>query len=292
MFLEITEKESYNVVVYSRNILDFDENFRIIYKDSINKKHQKIKYSDMVEFINYPASKNLILYRLMTNYENINAADSQFGMILYIDEKNELVYPDPVFALKDLNYLVKNFNLQSFRFKIQQIGLKTLSFFQNREHFTQIYCYDLHAIEAQNQNDKIFADALYPEEHDFMENPELPYLSDSQHMSILESEIINKQPEISDKIIEDFHNSENNLLSPQTEENSNVPLVRQDKKEILKKVLGIEENSNSNVPSSISDINPTESGSNDYYSDLFKNTNKNSTTKKGKDSVILKLTIS
>lgn len=283
MFLEFNDKNKNDIVVYSQNIFDPEENFRIIFINGLQKRHKKISYSDVCGLINYPAQKNLIVYRLLTNYDKIDAADSKYGFVLTVDNKNELIYFDPVFALKDLNNLVKNFNLQSFRFRIQQLGVKTLTFRNEKENFTEIFSHDLHAIEAQNQNDKIFADALYPENIDLSEN------NQNEPAEEIKTEI--NAPEESDikNINEVPADMENSLSKANTENLPHKPADKSEQKELLKRILGIDESIE--IVSRESEKN--ELPNHDSCSDLFKTTGKKSAIEeRGKNPVILKLTIS
>jgi hypothetical protein len=292
MFLEIHDKDRNDIVIYSQNFFDMEENFKIIYKDALQKKHQKIKISDVYDFVNYPVPKNLIVYRLLTNYDAINAADSKYGSILFIDNKDELIYFDPIFALKDLPNLVKDYNLQSFRFKIQQFGIRTLSFVNGKERFTEVFSYDLYALEAQNQNDKIFADALFPEETDFL-NTEGHVVFGSN--GELEEHLPESSTELHiNNLKEDSSPEHAPFKKPVTNDISSPTLNKFEQKELLKKVLGIDDiRISSQLPQQKSDKDDTISDieSSDQYSNLFKKTTSGKKPEeRGKDSIVLKIT--
>jgi hypothetical protein len=287
MFLEINEKNKNSIVVYSQNIFDPEENFRIIFNNGVEKRHKKINFSDVCDLLHYQAPKNLIVYRLLTNYEKIDAADAKFGCVIKVDNKDELIYFDPVFALKDLGNLVKNFNLQSFRFKIQQLGIRTLTYVNEKENFTEIFSYDLHAIEAQNQNDKIFADALYPENSE-QNNKDAAILFEESISEIKnDSSVINDIKAINTLPVE----REYSLSKPNTQNMPRKPSDRYEQKELLKRILGIEESNEK--PDSAKENEKDEIPYPYTSSDLFKTTGKkNAAEDRKNDSIILKLTIS
>lgn len=283
MFLEIHDKNKNDIVIYSQNIFDMDENFRIIYKEALQKRHQNISLSDVYDFINYPLPKNLILYRLLTNYDAIKASDSKHGFLLFVDDRDELLYLDPIFALKDLPNLIKDYNLKSFRFKIQQCGIKTLTYVQEKERYTEVFSYDLYALEAQNQNDKIFADALFPEENDFFEGANL---SDTEEKQSGMDERI-------DNFNEDPSPGNNSFNKPDTNDISIPAYNKFEQKELLKKVLGIDDKtSKDQFPKLSTTKEDMEKGnlSSSDYSNLFKKTDKISAIKERENgSIVLKL---
>ncbi len=300
MFLEINDKKGLNAVLYSRNIFDADENFRVIFNESGQFKHKKINYNDVFNFINYPEEKSLIVYRLLTNYTSINAADSKLGFILTIDRKDELIYTDPVFAIKDLPNMIKDFDLQSFRFKIQQIGIKTFSFKDEREIFTQLYSYDLNAQEAQSQNDKIFADALFPEdiptENGSIEDAPAENKKERSLRDLNPEDKTGSQPDKGDKeekfkVVQDLREEESILIKPSVPDTPKIMANKTEQRELLKKALGIEEYLGESLPDLKIDLPDEEISSSDIYSNLFKSASKKENiTEREKDSITLKLT--
>jgi len=291
MFLELNEKGN-NIILYSRNVFDPDENFTVIIKDAFQLRRRKMKYEDVLELINLPQEKNLIIYRLLTNYNSIKASDSKFGFVLMVDNKSELIYCDPVYALKDLPNLVKNFNLESFRFKIQQLGIKTLSFINGRENYTEIFSYDLHAIEAQNQNDKVFADAIFPEDTETAENAKQEKMNDALSFVEKKTASFDDNPVIK----EDNSITNNLLIKPSIENTPQQNSSKLEQKERLKKLLSIDDgaveihhHSNFTGQENLTDL----SSDPNSYSDLFKTTNKKERiSEREKDSITLRLTIS
>ena len=161
MLLETLDLRTNDVLIYSQNMFNFNNSFKIIYKNEKVKRPTRISYFDVCSYVKDPSPKNLIIYRLLTNVNNLDAYSTKYGYFIKINGKAELVYFDPVFAIKDLRHLRFDFDPHRFRFKIQQVGLTSLTKKEAEPSFAEVYAFDLKAIEAQNQNDKIFADAIF-----------------------------------------------------------------------------------------------------------------------------------
>ncbi len=296
MFLEMTDQNKHEMIIYSQNTFNPDENFMLLYKDLMGLKQKKISYSEAFEFMSYPLEKNLILYRLMTNYDAINATDSKLGFVLSLEGKDELFYFDPVYALKDLQNLVKDFNLDTFRFRIQQTGLKTISFIGDRENFREVYSYDLHANEAQYQNDKVFVEALLDNEEEGAPPVDVQKIESEFNTApsiafdpLLEDNTVPETVHIQ----EDSAPPETPVNKPETINSPKQPLDKIEQKELLKKVLGIESISSSAEP--INELNTDEISFDGHnkYSNLFKSARKkDEITEREKDSITLRFTIS
>lgn len=161
MLLETLDVRKNDIVIYSENKPDPEDNFKIIFKQGVSRSPLRLSFTELCEFISDPAPKNLIIYRLLTNIKKLDPYLSKYGYFINNNGKKELFYFDPVYAVKDLKYLTKKLNRQSFRFKIQQVGLTTMTAQQQELAYSEVFSIDLKAIEAQNQNDKIFADAIF-----------------------------------------------------------------------------------------------------------------------------------
>ncbi|MBN1300330.1 MAG: hypothetical protein JW995_03870 [Melioribacteraceae bacterium] len=172
MLLETLDILKNDVVIYSENKFDFRENFKIIFKDEIVKKPQSIDYFEVCKFVQHPAPKNIIVYRLLTSVNNLDAYSTKYGFFINLKEKKELVYFDPVFAIRDLKHLNLNVNPHQFRFKIQQAGFTTIAVRDDQSVYSEVYSFDLRAVEAQNQNDKIFAQAIFALDDTFIDADE------------------------------------------------------------------------------------------------------------------------
>jgi len=160
MLLETLDIKKNDIIIYSQNIYNLDTNFKIIFKDDKERLSRKISYQDVCKFVNEFAPKNLIVYRLLTNIPEFKIDPSQYGFILMINDQRELIYFDPVFAVKELERYSRLMNLDDLRFRIQQLGLTTLNRKGNTPNYAEIYAIDLEAMEAKFQNDKVFVDAI------------------------------------------------------------------------------------------------------------------------------------
>ena len=160
MLLETLDIKKNDIIIYSQNIFNLDTNYKIIFKDDKERLSRKISYKDVCRFVNEFTPKNLIVYRLLTNIPEFKIDPSQYGFVLSVNDHNELIYFDPVFAVKELERQSRLMNLDDLRFRIQQVGLTTLNRKGNRPNYAEIYAIDLEAIEAKYQNDKVFVDAI------------------------------------------------------------------------------------------------------------------------------------
>ncbi len=161
MLLETLDIKKDDVVIFSRNIFDLEKNFKIIYKDDEQKSPHKISYNEVCRFVNEFTPKNMIVYRLLTNIKDFEIYLSKYGFYLSINNVTELIYFDPVFAIKELEDYSEAINYYDLRFRIQQVGLTTLNRKGNLPNFAEIYNIDLQATEAKFQNDMAFAEAIF-----------------------------------------------------------------------------------------------------------------------------------
>lgn len=167
MLLETLDVKKNDILIYSENKFDFDNNFKIIYKKAASKKPYSINFWEVGEYINSTTPKSMILYRLLTNMPDFNANLTKFGTFIQINSRPEVVYYDPVFAVRELERLNAIIDFQRFRFKIHQIGLTSSSLQNGHQNYRELYHFDLKADEAKNQNDKVFAEAIFAFDNDF-----------------------------------------------------------------------------------------------------------------------------
>ena len=161
MLLETLDILENDVVIYSENNFDLENNFKVIFKSNKTKKPESIDYFEVCKFLIDPVPKNLILYRLLTNVSDLDAFSTNYGYFLKTSGSMELVYFDPVFAIQDLTHLKFNLEQDKFRFKIQQVGFTSYSNESEEAIFNEVYSFNLKAPEAQNQNDMVFAKAIF-----------------------------------------------------------------------------------------------------------------------------------
>jgi hypothetical protein len=161
MLLETLDIKIDDIVIYSQNLFNQDNNFRIVYKDDVNKVSHKISFSEVCRHVNEFTPKNLIVYRLLTNIKDFEIYTAKYGFFLNINGIEEMIFFDPVYAVRELEEYSQSIDYNSLRFRIQQIGLTTLNRKGDFPNYAEIYSIDLEATEAKFQNDKVFADAIF-----------------------------------------------------------------------------------------------------------------------------------
>ncbi|KAF0153652.1 MAG: hypothetical protein FD143_184 [Ignavibacteria bacterium] len=305
MLLETLDLRRNDVLIYSQNKFNFNDNFKIIYKNEKVKRVRSISYFDVCSFVKDPSPKNLIVYRLLTNVNHLDAYSTKYGYFININGRVELVYFDPVFAIKDLRHLRFDLDPEQFRFKIQQTGLTTLNK-KNAEpaqpkygeqnkppeaSFNEVYSFDLKAFEAQNQNDKIFAEAIFAFDEVLSEEEYLE-TSAKKHDGSLNDSNTEKKFEIIEslEIAEDKHASKQNLNRLASPSPEKINDIREEIVDLLKQALGINESLKSRhhaqVKSNI-EMNPQTEEAN--LLDLFKTTGKSEQLPSDtRDTVVLK----
>ncbi len=160
MLLETLDIKKNDIIIFSQNIFNLDKNFKIIFKDDNQMLSRKINYSDVCKFVNEFTPKNLIVYRLLTNFKDFRIDLTKYGFQLFINSERELIYFDPIYAVKEIEKYKIMMDINELRFRIQQVGLTTLNRKKNLPNYAEIYSIDLEAMEAKFQNDKVFADAI------------------------------------------------------------------------------------------------------------------------------------
>lgn len=160
MLLETLDIKKNDIIIFSQNTFNLENNFKIIFKDDPQKKIRRIGFADVCKFVNEYTPKNLIAYRLLTNIRDFEIDLIKYGSFISLNDTMELIYFDPVYAVKELEDYAGRIE-GDLRFRIQQIGLTTISRRDNIANFTEIYSVDLYAEEARNQNDGVFADVIF-----------------------------------------------------------------------------------------------------------------------------------
>jgi hypothetical protein len=296
MLLETLDLRHKDILIYSENIFDFNYNFKIIFKNSKIKRPNSISFFEVCSYVKDPSPKNLIIYRLQTNVNDLDAYSSKYGYFIKIGGEMELIYFDPVFAIKDLRHLHFELDPKFFRFKIQQVGLTSLTKWESEPDFAEVYSFDLKAAEAQNQNDKIFADAIFAldegysdDDSEINEEPGPPLYPD-------EIDNIDQHTETIDtaNIAEDKSDGDHMLNIPAAPDSSKASDKREEIISALKQALKIpdERKTKIEVPASTK-IGEKKSSPEEKHEvtlfDLFKTTNKsNELSQREKENVILK----
>ena len=278
MLLETLDTSENNVLIYSQNKFDFESNFKIIFKNEAIKRPKTISFFEVCEFIKEPEPKNLLIYRLLTNVNKLDSYSTKYGFFVRINKEMELVYLDPIYALKDIKYLNFDFDPGKFRFKIQQIGLTFSSVDGGEASYTEKFAFELKAAEAQHQNDKIYAQAIFALDDSFIDD-------EGPQREAVDS--------IDMRIVEEVDSKQKSLDKPDVISDSNTRGIRDKKIEMVKNALGIESGTKSIKFSEFiskhrsretSDIIPAES-----VIDLFKSSQPLQKKEEG-ESVVLRLT--
>lgn len=235
MLLETLDVRNNDVLIYSENKFDFNENFKIIFKKERVKRHHRINYFDVCEFVKNAAPKNMLVYRLLTNIDRLDAFSTKYGFFVKVSDRMELIYFDPIFAIKDLRHLRFDLDPDKFRFKIQQLGLTSLTKQGGEASFAEVYSMDMRAVEAQSQNDKIYAQAIFAFDESFVDDDEFgtDVRFDSKRITSTGVEEIHR-------LDEDKLNLEGSLSKATFDRTKNSGDIREDKIGILKNALGIE----------------------------------------------------
>ncbi len=159
MLIETYEYSKSGTIIFSKNKFDFLTNFVIVDK-SEPEVTKNLDFKEVSTYINKPVKKNLILYRLLTNDEDLDPFSSKIGFFIKLENKIEIVYFDPIFILKDLEFLKITLPKDEFLFKIQQVGYRTKTILDESVIYEEHFCIDLSDDEAKNQNDSIFAETM------------------------------------------------------------------------------------------------------------------------------------
>ncbi|MBV6511812.1 MAG: hypothetical protein FMNOHCHN_01296 [Ignavibacteriaceae bacterium] len=161
MILETLDVKQNDIFIYSENRFDLDDNFRLINKDEKIKKTAGIHFNDVCAFVYDEKPKSLVVYRLLTNFPSFNSSLVKYGIIVNVNGAPEVIYFDPVYALRELDEYYEMQNFPDLRFRIQQVGLISSFRIQGEANFQEVYAFDLEAIEVENQNDRVFAELIF-----------------------------------------------------------------------------------------------------------------------------------
>ncbi len=240
MFLETLDVKSNDVVIFSLNKFDFKNNFWLVQKNSKSKIPNSINFIKVCEFVKNTVPKNLVVYRLLTNSKNVDAFSTKFGFFIDINSQMEVIYFDPIFALKDLNYLAFTDSIVNFRFKIQQIGLTSISKSSDEPSYKTVYSSDLRAYEAKYQNDKMFADAIFAFDEGYNDNIyAVEESGENLNLNFGTNKTISKVFTQESKIIEEKKKENVKLNKLNLSETEQPAVSREQKMNMLKKALGI-----------------------------------------------------
>ncbi|MDP2035887.1 MAG: hypothetical protein Q8L04_00775 [Ignavibacteria bacterium] len=305
MLLETLDLRTNDILIYSQNRFNFNDSFKIIYKNEKVKRVRSISYFDVCTYVKDPSPKNLIVYRLLTNVNQLDAFSTKYGYFINVNGKVELVYFDPIFAIKDLRHLRFDFDPDKFRFKIQQLGLTSLTKKEPEVNsqssgstkyaeasFGEVYSFDLKAFEAQNQNDKIFADAIFAFEEVISEEEGIELAKQKETFKRNEAAGAKKYEAVDNfQIDEDKVPVKQNLNRVEAPSPEKIQDLREEIVDLLKHALGIkeEERNKLQVPSLKGKIELEAGSESAHLFDLFKTTIKSDQIPRNeRDTVVLK----
>jgi len=157
--LLIETKDNSGIIVYSKNEFNFLTNFVLVNKNNPDER-EFMDFKEVSLFINKPVKKNLILYRLLTNDEELDPFSSKLGFFIKLHDKIEIVYFDPIFIFKDIQNLDISLPENEFKTKIQQVGYVTKSVQDENIIFEEKFSINMSEDEAKNQNDAELAKSM------------------------------------------------------------------------------------------------------------------------------------
>lgn len=160
MILETTRGDGSDILIYSENRFDLENNFRMIRKNIGIHNPIRLHYNEVCSYVNDLQPKTIVAYRLLTNLEQFDLNYVKYGQQVEINSVREVIYFDPIYCIKEMEdngFLSEDPDL---RFRIQQVGLKSKGVIDGVAHFDESYSFDLEASEVQHQNDRSFAELL------------------------------------------------------------------------------------------------------------------------------------
>ncbi len=161
MVLETLDVKNNDIFIYSLNKFDLNRNFKLINKDATVKYPKPIHFNDVCRHLADGRPKNVIVYRLLTNLPRMDQTFLKYGYVMNIDDNKEILYFDPIFAIKELEEYSNIGEYPFLRFRIQQIGLLSMMTSFGEAKYHEVYAFDLEVAEVRYQNDRVFAEIIF-----------------------------------------------------------------------------------------------------------------------------------
>lgn len=161
MILETTRGDGSDILIYSENRFDLENNFRMVRRNIGIHNPIRIHYNEVCTYVNDLQPKTIVAYRLLTNLEDFDINYVKYGQQVLINSVKEVIYFDPIYCIKEMedNGFLKE--EPDLRFRIQQVGLKSHRMQDGTsQQYEESYSFDLEANEVQNQNDRAFAELI------------------------------------------------------------------------------------------------------------------------------------
>lgn len=134
--------------------MDENYNYRIIFVNDPDKHHRYISYEQVKKLVSEHFPKNLIAYRIVTNFPDLIVSNVLHGFTILLNNEDELIFTDPVYAVRSIeDYLEHNPSME-FRFRVQKVGFTSIKDMHKKTNFKEEFCFDMNIKEVVNQNDE------------------------------------------------------------------------------------------------------------------------------------------
>lgn len=160
MILETQNTKENDIIIYSRNSMDDSYNYRIIFVNDPESHHRVISYDQVKKLVLEHFQKNLIAYRLVSNYPDVTLGDTKHGFTIFLNEEPELIFTDPVFAVQAMEGYLELNSGSDFRFRVQKVGYSALGPLKGKTNFKEEFCFDMNVEDVINQSDEKIVDVL------------------------------------------------------------------------------------------------------------------------------------
>ena len=160
MILETTRGDGSDILIYSENRFNLENNFRMIRRNIGINNPIRLHYNEVCGYINDMQPKTVIAYRLLTNLDDFDINYVKYGQQVIVNNAREVIYFDPIYCIKEMEDNGFLNDDPDLRFRIQQVGLQSRGVVDGLSDFEESYSFDLEATEVQYQNDRSFAELL------------------------------------------------------------------------------------------------------------------------------------
>lgn len=160
MILETLRGDGGDILIYSENRFNLENNFRMVRRNIGINNPMRLHYNEVCTFINDTQPKTVVAYRLLTNLDNFDINYVKYGQQVLVSGAKEVIYFDPIYCVKEMEDNGFLNDDPDLRFRIQQVGLRSLGHSDGLPDFEESYSFDLEASEVQNQNDRGFAELI------------------------------------------------------------------------------------------------------------------------------------
>lgn len=160
MILETTRGDGSDILIYSENRFNLENNFRMIRRNIGINNPIRLHYNEVCGYVNDTQPKTVVAYRLLTNLDDFDINYVKYGQQVMVNQVREVIYFDPIYCIKEMEDNGFLNDDPDLRFRIQQVGLQLREIVDGMPDFDESYSFDLEATEVQYQNDRSFAELL------------------------------------------------------------------------------------------------------------------------------------